>query len=147
MRRFLSTSKVYVLAVPLLLTLLGTGSNQLVLVANHDRFPVMWNDYKVTQYVLTLEETMAGRDQKAALQARFDKIALLQQGFIDDTHVVMSRHTHLNFLADWLDFHSGTYSPGDMAIWLGSAITGYAYFLWAILMIGDVWKNKCLSTK
>ena len=129
MFKFLRKTSLYILATPLLFTFLGAASNQIVLIANHDKFPVMWNAYKVAQYDLMLHKVAAGKDKHAAEQAGFDIVALEEDGFIDDTHCVMTPDTHLNFLADVFDLKSATYSVGDGLIELGEWLGSFSLFL------------------
>jgi hypothetical protein len=134
MLRFLRKTSLYLLALPLLFTFLGIASNQAVLAANSDRFPVMWNNYKVNEYRLHLEKAAADDDPDVALQAQFD-LAALREGFIDDTHCIMTKDTHLNFLADYIDFHTATYSPGDELLELGEWSWSFAFPVWIFAAI------------
>ena len=129
MFKFLRKTSLYILAAPLLFTFLGAASNQIVLIANHDKFPVMWNDYKVAQYDLMLHKVAAGKDKDAAEQAGFDIVALEEDGFIDDTHCVMTPDTHLNLLGDIVDLKDATYSVGDGLIELGEWLGSFSLFL------------------
>lgn len=143
MFKFLRKTSLYILAIPLLFTVLGTVSNQAVLWANHDQFPVKWNDYKVAQYALGLEiEAATAKNPAVALHAEFDLAALRAEGFIDDTHVVMSSKTHLNFLADIWDFHSETDSIGDLSLDLGNWLMSFAPFVWAAAVISKLARRE-----
>jgi hypothetical protein len=132
---FLRKTSLYILAIPMLFTVLGTASNQLVLSANHDKFPVMWNDYKASQYALSLEKAGTSDNEDSARQATFDLLALQKQGFLDDTHCLMTPKTHLNFLADWIDFKSETDSPGDLLLDLGGWLWNFAPVVWGVSVI------------
>jgi hypothetical protein len=102
-----------------------------VLNANHDKFPVMWNDYKVDEYRLEILKATASEDEDVALKAQFDLEALENEGFLDDTHVLMSHETHLNWLADVWDFKSeGTYSIGDFLLMFGGWLLPFALPIW-----------------
>jgi hypothetical protein len=129
----LRKTSLYLLAIPFLTLCLGTISNQVVLWANHDRFPVLWNDYKVAQYDLSLHRIVATanpiKDADIVEQAKFDIDALEHEGFIDDTHCVMTSKTHLNALADIVDFKEATYSVGDGLIYLGEWLGSFSIFL------------------
>ena len=129
MFKFLRKTSLYILAIPALAFSLGLLSNQAVLWKNHDRFPVMWNDYKVAQYDLMLHKVAAGKDKDAAEQAGFDIVALEEDGFIDDTHCVMTPDTHLNLLGDIVDLKDATYSVGDGLIELGEWLGSFSLFL------------------
>jgi hypothetical protein len=126
MFKFLRKTSLYILAVPVLIFGLGCFSNQVVLWANHDKFPVMWNTYKVASEAAFLEEATHSKDKKVAEHAAFDLYALLDAGFIDDTHCVMTSKTHLNFLADVVDLKTATYSVGDGLIILGDWLMGFS---------------------
>jgi hypothetical protein len=142
MFKFLRKTALWVLALPLLITFLGIASNQLVLKMNHDQFPVMWSDYKVAQYEAHLEKEAQSDDVDGARQAQFDLMELESEGFIDDTHVVMTSKTHLNLLADIIDFHTATYSVGDMSIELGDYLWSYAPLVWGLVIIGKLKDQK-----
>src|SRR5208337_974679 len=131
---FLRKTALWILLLPVALGIGGTLSNQLVLKANHDTFPVMWNDYKVNEYRLNLEKKIqTSKDPDEAMMAQFDLEALELGGYIDDTHVIMTSNTHLNFLADIIDFHTVTYSVGDLGIVLGDYLWSYAPLVWGIV--------------
>jgi len=129
MFKFLRKTSLYILAVPVLIFGLGCFSNQVVLWANHDKFPVMWNEYKVAQEALVIEHDTHSKDPKVAEQAKFDLEALVDYGFIDDTHCVMTSKTHLNFLADIVDLKSATYSIGDGLLIFGEWMFPFAPFI------------------
>lgn len=111
MFKFLRKTFLYILAIPLLFTVLGTLSNQVVLYANHDRFPVSANLVKA---------------QELAPDA-----VLLKDGHImlDDTHELMTSETHLNLFADVFDFHDEIESIGDLSLELGDWMWGFAPFV------------------
>ena len=129
MFKFLRKTSLYLLAIPVLSIGIGAASNQLVLFANNDKFPVMWNDYKIAQYDLMLHKVAAGKDKDAAEQAGFDIVALEEDGFIDDTHCVMTPDTHLNLLADIFDMKDAIYSIGDFLLMLGEWLMAFAPFV------------------
>lgn len=135
MFRFLRKTALWIVAVPLLCFYLGAGLNQAVLAANHDKFPVMWNDAKVNIY--RLEATKAADEgNEDAMVA----LALLDHGYLDDTHCLMTKDTHLNWLADWVDLKRATYSPGDLLLGLGEDGMVYAPFVWAFVAVGKLRK-------
>jgi hypothetical protein len=84
--------------LPYAVAFLGAASNQLVLFANNDRFPVAMNIAKLHKWV----------PEEARVESN-DGILM-----IDETHCLMTNKTHLNILADIFDFHedieSETYS-------------------------------------
>jgi hypothetical protein len=129
---------LYILLAPSFVTFLGTASNQLVLFANSDQFPVMWNSYKVKSYKAYLNRQADSDDPGKAAEAQFDIDALVDQGYIDDTHCVMTSKTHLNLLADIIDFKTGTYSIGDELIYLGDWLGQFCFYVWAALLIRKI---------
>lgn len=124
MLKFLRKTALWIVLAPLALIYLGAASNQLVLSANHDTFPVEVNTFK--------QELLAYKMQKewkeATAEAGVD--LPLPDGMIDDTHCVMTSQTHLNFLADIFDLKDGIYSVGDGGIILGSWLMFFAPFIW-----------------
>jgi hypothetical protein len=145
MFRFLRKTSLYILALPLLFTALGIASNQAVLAANHDKFPVQWNDYKVSAYAVQLDEESKATNEKgeptaAAKQAHFNLVAL-DNGYLDETHCLMTSETHLNFLADYLDFHTATYSPGDAFIELGEWLGVFSLPVWFFAVVQKLRKS------
>jgi|SRR6185312_11732053 len=109
-------ARLYVFAIPLLLIILGGASNQLVLIANHDTFPVMLNDVRASGHTFML----------------------------DSEHCVMTTHTHLNVLADIFDFGTETDSIGDLLLTVGEYLWNYAYLVWAMLILGDLFRARAL---
>lgn len=142
MKRFLAITRIWILAVPFLLSLLGAGLNQLVLRANGNRFPVQFNDYKRAQYRLALEIQAQDKNFDKAITAELALVALKDQGFLDDTHIVMTPETHLNFLADWIDLHSAIYSPGDLLIESGDYLSDYAPLVWGAVLALALYKRE-----
>lgn len=70
--------------------------------ANQDKFPVMWNDYKLTQYAMEMEKVAHQVDSKGkptseAEHARLDLVALEDQGFLDDTSLCHDPEHSLEF--------------------------------------------------
>lgn len=88
------------------MTFVGAVSNQLVMVANHDKFPVMLNE---------------------SARAKFTPD---ENGMIDKKHCVMTSATHLNLLADIFDFHVGWFSIGDGFIAFGEWLQSFCIFVW-----------------
>lgn len=122
MFKFLRKTSLYILAVPALFFALGFAANQAVLFANHDTFPVMWNEYKVkTADTITLSDGTV---------------------LLDDTHSVMSSHTHLNWLADKVDLQNASVSLGDMSIDLSEWMWKFAPFLYVFSVTNKLRKRK-----
>ena len=129
MFKFLRKTALWILLIPAALTYGGAASNQLVLIANHDSFPVMANDFKSEIMVANMKAEWKEATAEAGLDIE------LPAGYIDDVHVVMTHETHLNFLADVFDLKDGIYSVGDFGIILGSFLWAYAPFVWAFEVI------------
>jgi hypothetical protein len=140
MFKFLRKTALWIVAVPLLFIYLGAAANQAVLVANHDRFPVMWNSYKAVHYELAIEHAIEKDPED--VQAHFDLVALRTEGYLDDTHVLMTTNTHLNFLADWIDLKDATYSIGDVLLLLGEKASEYSFPIWCAVVIGRLRKHE-----
>ena len=125
MLKFLRKTSLYILAVPVMLFMLGAASNQAVLWANHDKFPVMVNTLKERVMVAQAQANY----KELAAEAGIDPT--LPAGMIDDTHCVMTDKTRLNWLADVFDMKTAIYSIGDFSLMLGEWLFGFAPFLFA----------------
>jgi Family of unknown function (DUF5317) len=117
--RFLAVTYLWVLLAPYPVMLAGAASNQLVLIANHDRFPVLVNEVKQKMH-------------------EDDTVSLNGVTYIDPSHVVMTKQTHLNFLADIFDLHDGIYSVGDGLIGLGEWLESFCIYVWIGLIVRKV---------
>jgi hypothetical protein len=119
MFNFLRKTRLYILALPVLFIVLGAASNQAVLIANHDKFPVLENAVRLN------------RDVKRGT------VKVLNDGTImlDEVHCLMTNETHLNFLADIFDFGHQIESIGDLFIDFGQWLWGYAPFIWGISLL------------
>jgi len=95
---------LWAILLPYALSFLGVALNQLVILENDGKFPVMMNPkwYAQQQPDMT--------------------------GMIDDVHCVMTSQTHLNLLADIFNF-GGIYSVGDLLIDAGKTTQPYGWFL------------------
>jgi hypothetical protein len=102
--KLLRVTLLWIVVAPYAFIYIGAASNQLVLIANHDKFPVMLN-------------------AKMTDAAKPDSY-----GLIDNEHCVMTHDTHLNFLADIFDLHDGWYSIGDGFIELGEWLGNFCIF-------------------
>lgn len=133
LRTFVSRTALWIMLAPALVFVFGASLNQIVLYANHDRFPVMVNGMKLAQRQHRLEKAAAEPD------ADPDYVNLLltglQSGYLDNVHVIMSDSTHLNLLADWIDLQDATYSPGDLILYLGEWGLEYAPIAWIVVVI------------
>jgi hypothetical protein len=119
MKQFLRKTYLWILALPLALSLLGAASNQAVIIANHDTFPVRISEVKV-----------------AMLEAQEGATYTLPDGkvMLDPVHCVMTDKTHLNALADNFDI-GGIESVGDMALDLGGWLWTFAPFVWGAAVV------------
>jgi hypothetical protein len=132
---FLRKTYLYVYAVPIAILFLGIVSNQAVLIANHDTFPVLINDAKVT-------ELTAHNQEEAKFRAKIGfpipvTYPMLRDKtvYLDDIHVVMTPQTHLNALADVWDLGEGIFSVGDFALILGGdVLLPLSPIVWFILV-------------
>jgi hypothetical protein len=118
---FARASFLWLLLLPFALQYGGAASNQLVLIANHDTFPVMVNQIKL--------QSVLANDPKAPEETP------LPDGMLDDVHCVMTSDTHLNFLADIFDLHDATYSIGDFLLIAGEQSEQACIFLWIVLAL------------
>ena len=108
---------LWVMLLPLAVGFAGVVSNQLVLIANHDKFPVMLNEHKTN------------------LHDAYGVALVGADGMLDDTHCVMTSETHLNGMADILDIKDVSYSIGDLLIVFGSWLWSFCPFLWGALVL------------
>jgi len=127
MLKFLRKTYLYILAIPILLIVLGVASNQAVLIANNDTFPVNINPVKLYKW------TDGGK--LVVLVPRIPEIAPDGAVMIDSMHCVMTDKTHLNFLGDIFDFHSEIESIGDLSTDLGEWMWVYAPFVWGFAVV------------
>lgn len=114
----LRVTMLWVLLLPYAVIGVGAASNQLVIIANHDKFPVLMNE---------------------AARAHFNPDA---NGLIDKEHCVMTDETHLNALADIFDFHDGWYSIGDELITLGEWLQGFCIYVWIVLVVNSLVRRR-----
>jgi hypothetical protein len=137
--RAFRSSLLWVVLAPYAVFGLGAASNQLVLIANHDKFPVMVNPVKLDEM----------RPQKANALAKIiedifgvkPKVApaVANDDMLDDVHCIMTDQTHLNFLADVFDMHDAIYSVGDFILMLGDWLAGFCPFVFIALVFKKCW--------
>jgi len=128
MLNFLRKTSLYILAVPLLFTALGIASNQAVLQANHDSFPVLINERKLAKY-LAEDNAEQKKDDPSTWLFRPIPVRTTDDAvFLDNVHVVMTKDTHLNALADVFDL-GNIYSVGDFSLMLGDWLWAFAPFV------------------
>lgn len=107
--RFILKTYLWLWALPYALILLGAASNQIVLVANHGKFPVMMN----------------------SVQAR----EATPDGMLDRYHCLMTEDTHLNAMADIFKLGPAIESIGDLSLDLADFIQPFTLAAWATLVI------------
>jgi len=106
-----------VLAIPMLFIALGNISNQAVLIANHGKFPVMVNEAQQMKY-----------------EQQSQSLDLPGQFIGDDVHAIMGPNSHLKVLADIFNL-DGICSIGDLFLWAGFWLWGYAPIVWVTLLV------------
>lgn len=146
MFKWLRKTALWIIAVPVLACMLGSAMNEAVLVANHDRFPVMWSEARCFEHSVKIDkdlmEAMTAGDVDAAMEAQIRKVEFAQ-GYIDEEHVLMTPKTHLNWLADWIQLRGeGTYSPGDLV--MNTGISGMEFMIpvWVFAAISKLSKKE-----
>jgi len=127
---FLRTTSLWILLLPVALTFTGAASNQAVIIANHDTFPVLINNKKLAE--MTAPDTEPEAAPKSIEQMFRPEPAIKEDDtvMLDDVHCNMTHQTHLNFLADVFDMKDGTYSIGDFFLILGSWIQAFSLFVY-----------------
>src|SRR5208282_614182 len=119
----------YLLAVPILLYCLGVSSNQIVLVANHGKFPVMmnasWMDMKCSTAGMDPEDVEAMPSSWCGKGGEM----------LDETHSVMGPNSHLKALADILPIGHAIYSIGDSLLYLGAWLLSFTPYMWLALTV------------
>jgi hypothetical protein len=108
--RVLSVTYLWVLLIPVGLFASGVVLNQIVEVANHGKFPVMWPD--------------------ATMRAHVDS-----DGMFDNEHCAMTGKTRLNLLADIFRQGDTVYSPGDVMLNAGRWLGPYCLAIWGTLVL------------
>jgi hypothetical protein len=124
--KLIRTTALWILLIPAGLIFAGAASNQAVLIANHDTFPVLLNKGKTLQAA------------EAEAKSNPDVVA---DGEIDNIHCIMTNKTHLNYLADIFDLQDGVYSIGDLSMEFGEFLWVYAPYLWAFVTIQKLSKQ------
>lgn len=132
------------IAIPLLLIFSGVFSNQLVLVANWGKFPVMVNQRQV--------ELMQDDFDKPKMDSIFfdssihftktkqsklkrPKYPVKDTEFLDDIHSIMGHNSNLKGLADWINLGDAIYSPGDLLLELGEWLFAFTPLMWLVLIL------------
>jgi hypothetical protein len=137
LRKLFRASCLWILLGPYIIFGLGAASNQAVLIANHDKFPVMVNTRKLAAMLNPPSPgplaTLLGILEPAP------KVDKGEEGMIDDIHCIMTPVTHLNFLADIFDLHDVTYSIGDLLMILGEWAGSFTLIIWGTLIFKKIW--------
>jgi hypothetical protein len=136
-KKFLVKTSLWILLIPVALQITGAASNQAVLIANGDRFPVMVNAAKLEE----MQEEKAAESAEREHSLPFAWQSTEPDGMLDDVHCVMTNETHLNALADIIDLHDGMYSIGDLMLILGEWLMTFAPFVWGYAVIGKLRKE------
>jgi len=153
MMNFLRKTALWIPLLPVAIFGAGAASNQVVLIANHDKFPVIENSantqrIELAQYQEYQEDVAVVNDpaatpadkQEAAKEAETIQI-MHDAGMLDSVHCLMTKQTHLNALADIFDFKDATYSIGDGLLYLGEWLRYSCWLLWGFVMIGKARKQ------
>jgi len=114
--RFFTVTYLWILLAPYAVMYIGAASNQLVLIANHDRFPVLVNDAKQKMHA-------------------DDMVNVNGVTYLDPIHIVMTKQTHLNFLADIFDLQGDIYSVGDAFISAGEWLMSFCIYVWIAVVL------------
>lgn len=118
---FFRSTALWIILLPYLVYFFGAASNQLVLWANNDTFPVKVN--------LAKAQHMA----PDAIKLPDGTIML------DEVHCLMTPKTHLNILADNWDLNrEGIWSIGDFLLDLGDWLGTFAPFVWGAIVVGKL---------
>jgi hypothetical protein len=125
MLKFLRKTALWIILLPVGSYFTGAASNQLVLIANHNTFPVLVNEAKM-KHMTADSGTYTLPDGTVML---------------DYTHCIMTKKTHLNFLADVVD-RGDIESVGDLLIDFGSWTWAFAPFIWAFAVVGKLADRK-----
>ena len=140
LRRLFRNSCLWILLAPYAIFGLGVASNQAVLIANGDKFPVMLNARKLDKI---LNPTIDADLEKILGIKIVEKPAPKPDpdGMIDDTHCQMTSNTHLNALADVFDLGS-IYSIGDFTLYLGEWLMTWTPFVWGYAVIKKLYDSE-----
>jgi uncharacterized protein DUF5317 len=129
MRRFVLTTYLWVLLLPLGCTFVGAASNQIVLIANHDTFPVMMNASDLKKFTAEVHAAQENEEIDPST------IPDIDNGMLDNSHCIMTPYTHLNFLADIFDFKTAYFSVGDGLLEVGDWLWSFCPFVWLVLVV------------
>ena len=126
MFQFIRKTALYIVLIPAAIWGTGFASNQAVLMANHGTFPVLCNAFKAQAMRIRAEAEV----QEANDESDNESVEI-PEGYLDFTHVIMTKDTHLNALADVFDLKGdGIYSIGDFMLMLGEWLGGFSLVVW-----------------
>jgi hypothetical protein len=134
----------YLIAIPLLCTFIGAGSNQAVLIANGGKFPVLVNQEQIAQ--MCTPDTDDKDDSLAKivqhLKHEDSKISAPDANtcanggeFLDAVHTIMQPTDHFKFLADVFNLRVAIFSIGDFLLMLGDWIWAWSSIAWVVLVL------------
>ena len=126
-RRMLTVTFLWVLALPVALIIAGAASNQVAMISNGGSMPVLVNATRLARF----EHERKLEEIKAAVDGT--DLPPLADGMLDARHSVMTPDTHLKVLCDLFDA-DGIESIGDFAIELGMWGWVFAPYLWGALI-------------
>lgn len=108
---------LWVLLFPFVVDYTGAALNQIVMIANNGRMPVLLSPTELNSWLASPDNT------------------ILENGMMDMRHSVMTRSSRLKFLADIIDLkQSGIWSVGDLLIAVGENMEQAApYAMFAVL--------------
>lgn len=119
----------YLIAIPILLICSGVASNQVVLVANHGKFPVMAN--------AAMLDTFCSPKQIDPEELEDIPPSSCVKGgeMLDEVHSIMGPNSHLKALSDIFPLGKAIYSVGDGLLYLGFWLFSYTPYMWLALTI------------
>lgn len=135
MFKFLRKTLLWMVLIPYAFTWGGTASNQAVLWANNDTFPVRINLVKLMQW-------SDGGKSINVIPPDFDPAHPDGAIMLDNIHCMMTAKTHLNWLADNFDFHDSIESIGDLMIDLGAWSGNYLPVMWFALVAAKLARRR-----
>jgi len=145
MFNFLRKTMLWIILLPWAIFGVGVASNQLVLVANHGKFPIMETQTQTASIrsvqiirIAELEQEIKDGEDSSDQDESLAEIAILEtalkEGMIDDVHCFMTDKTRLNWLADIFNLRIAIFSVGDGMLNAAEAMQTYCLFAWILLM-------------
>ena len=151
MFRFLRKTMLWILLLPAATWMAGFSSNQAVLIANHGKFPVRYNNVQIAKWYAEQESKEAAilagvdptddDDVREAQAETYIIEAGIKNGMLDPIHCLMTSKTHLNFLAD--TFNLGPiYSVGDGLLFAAEWSCDYFIVLWMFMASAKLMRQE-----